>query len=118
MIKDGCLEGIEEVYGLHNIPSFPEGQVRVIRGPTTAGCSGFKVTIKGKGGHSSIPETTRDAIGAAATLVGNLNILKQRYLKTPEGRLVISVTQIHGGSCNNVFPDEAFIDGSIRFFNN
>lgn len=117
MIKDGCLEGIEEVYGLHNIPCFPEGEIRVKSGAMMAGFSGLKVTIKGKGGHSSTPEKARDAVGAAAALVGNLHLVKQRFLSAAEG-LVLSITQIHGGNCNNVFPDEAFIDGGLRFYSN
>jgi len=36
MIKEGCLKGIEEVYGYHNVPIFEEGDVRVIEGPLMA----------------------------------------------------------------------------------
>lgn len=36
MIKEGCLEGVDEVYGYHNIPNFDEGDIRVVSGPIMA----------------------------------------------------------------------------------
>ena len=36
MIKEGCLKGVDEVYGLHNVPNFDEGDIRVCKGPIMA----------------------------------------------------------------------------------
>lgn len=36
MIKEGCLNGVDEVYGLHNVPNFDEGDIRVCNGPIMA----------------------------------------------------------------------------------
>jgi len=47
MVKEGCLEGVDEVYGLHNIPNFFEGDIRVCGGPFFAGCTDLKITVKG-----------------------------------------------------------------------
>jgi len=47
MIKDGCLDNLQEVYGLHNIPNFDEGDIRVCSGPMMAGFSFVKILVKG-----------------------------------------------------------------------
>ena len=47
MIKDGCLDNLQEVYGLHNIPNFDEGDIRVCSGPMMAGFTFVKIKIKG-----------------------------------------------------------------------
>ena len=55
MIKEGCLKGIDEVYGFHNVPNFDEGDVRVIEGPIMAMGTTVKIKVIGKGGHGSVP---------------------------------------------------------------
>ncbi len=55
MIKEGCLEGVDEVYGLHNFPSFPAGQISVIEGPIYAEMTIVKIRVIGRGGHGSSP---------------------------------------------------------------
>lgn len=47
MIKEGCLDGVDEVYGIHNVPTFDEGEVRVCEGSIAASVSVVKITIKG-----------------------------------------------------------------------
>jgi amidohydrolase len=73
MVEAGCLEGVDEVFGLHNVPNFPEGEIRVKEGPLMASISGIKVTIKGKGGHSSMPNHVKDVISAGASIVNNFH---------------------------------------------
>ena len=47
MIKEGCLEGVDEVYGFHNIPNFDEGDIRVCEGPILACSTRLEITVKG-----------------------------------------------------------------------
>jgi metal-dependent amidase/aminoacylase/carboxypeptidase family protein len=47
MVKDGCLDGIEEIYGYHNIPDFDEGDIRVIPGPIMASSTTVKIRVFG-----------------------------------------------------------------------
>ena len=69
MIADGCLEGVDEVYGLHNTPIFPEGEIHIRDGPIYAAYSDIKIIIRGKGGHSSMPHMFTDVISAGSSLV-------------------------------------------------
>ena len=66
MIKEGCLEGVDEVYGFHNVPNFEEGDIRVCEGAITAGCIDLYIRILGTGGHGSSPHLCNDVITAGA----------------------------------------------------
>lgn len=66
MIKEKCLDGVDEVYGLHNAPDFDEGDIRVCEGPFLAAIVLLKITIKGQGGHGSTPHKIIDAIACAS----------------------------------------------------
>ena len=73
MIKEGCMEDVNEVYGMHNVPHFLEGEIRVKEGPMMAAISGVKVKILGKGGHSSMPHIQKDVISAGASIINNFH---------------------------------------------
>jgi len=47
MIKEGCLKGVDEVYGLHNVPNFPQGDVRACSGAIMGAVSIVKIKIIG-----------------------------------------------------------------------
>ena len=64
MIKENCLDGVDEVYGFHNIPQFDEGDIRVCEGPFFAACNDVKIRVIGQGGHGSTPSKLRDPIAA------------------------------------------------------
>lgn len=55
MIIDGCLDGVQEVYGYHNVPNFHEADVRVCEGAIMSASDMVYFTVKGKGGHGSSP---------------------------------------------------------------
>jgi hippurate hydrolase len=69
MIKEGCLEGVDEVYGYHNIPNFDEGDIRVIDGPIMAEVTIVKIKVLGKGGHGSVPHMINDVISASTAIL-------------------------------------------------
>lgn len=73
MIKEHCLEGVDEVYGMHNMPDFHEGDIRVQPGPVMSGISEVIIKIIGKGGHGSMPHRVNDPITAGAHILVALN---------------------------------------------
>ena len=107
MCKQGCLEGIDEVYGLHNLPNFTAGQVRVISGPIFASSTTVRITVHGRGGHGSSPHLSRDPINAAAYMLTNLLQIKSRYIDSREN-VVFNICNIESGSADNVLPDKCF----------
>ena len=56
MIKDGLLNGVDEIYGMHNLPCFGEGEIHCINGSEMAEITKINLKIIGKGGHGSDPK--------------------------------------------------------------
>jgi amidohydrolase len=115
MIAAGALDDVECMFGLHNWPAFPKGQVRVVEGPTMAAVHTFRLRLHGRGGHASAPELCRDPIVAGAALVTSLQTIASRELGH-RGGAVVSIGRFVAGEANNVIPDHALLEGTIRTF--
>ncbi len=115
MCKDGLMErfGIQEVYGLHNMPGFPVGTFAIRPGPMMAAADRFLVKIEGRGGHAAKPHETIDPIVAAAQVVTALQTVASR-VADPLDSVVISVTAFNAGTAFNVIPQHAELKGTIR----
>jgi len=117
MIKEGCLNGIQEVYGFHNTDLFAAGLVGLKSGPIMQSIADIVIRVKGKGAHSSCPTMAKDVISAGAAIVQNLHLVQSRHVPSHEN-FCLTITKFHGGDCNNVFPDDATLEGTIRCFSN
>jgi hippurate hydrolase len=115
MMKEGCLEGVAEVYGVHNWPSIPLGTIHVRPGPVMARVSTWAILVKGRGSHASQPQQALDAISCGAAIVAGVNSIVSRSLSC-HAKAVVSVTQFHAGDAVNVLPDTAKLEGTIRDF--
>ncbi len=115
MIAEGALEGVDEVYALHNWPAYPLGQLRVVPGPIMAQVHGFEISIRGRGGHGSQPQVCRDPIVAGAALITALQTVVSRGLGV-DGGAVVSVCTFQSGEANNVIPEVARMTGTVRSF--
>jgi amidohydrolase len=115
MIADGCLEGVEEIYGLHLWNYMPYGKVGTRPGPVLAASDIFDINVKGVGGHGAIPQGTVDAIVVASQLVQLLQTLVSRNTDPLEST-VITVGQIGGGHNFNVIADNVQLRGTARSF--
>lgn len=117
MLEDGLFEQfpVESVYGLHNWPGIPVGEMAIMPGPVMAGTCTFEVTVVGQGCHAAMPNQGVDTIVAASHLVQALQTVVSRNVHPCESA-VVSVTQFHSGSAWNVVPEEAVLRGTIRSF--
>ncbi|MEQ6248201.1 M20 aminoacylase family protein [Sulfitobacter sp. HNIBRBA3233] len=117
MCREGIMDrfGIGEVYAMHNAPGLPEGMFATTTGPIMAAADTFHIHITGRGGHGARPHETADPVVAACGIVQALQTISSRNLD-PEKQLVISTTQIHTGTVDNVIPDTAYINGTVRTF--
>ena len=117
MVEEGVMDrfGIEHVYGIHNVPNLPEGAFHTAPGPVMAAVDTFDVHYTGVGGHGAYPHECVDPLVAAVALVQAIQTIVSR---NHDGRqeLVVSVTQIHSGSADNIVPDRAFVQGTVRTF--
>lgn len=117
MIEDGLFEKfpMEAVFGLHNWPGIPVGEIAVMPGPVMAGTCAFEITIRGHGCHAAMPHQGVDTIVAGAQLIQALQTIVARNLHPCEAA-VVSVTQFHAGEAWNIIPDDAVLRGTIRSF--
>ncbi|MDQ0862203.1 amidohydrolase [Bacillus sp. V2I10] len=115
MVNAGVLDGVDQIIGLHLASPFQTGKIGIGYGPVSANCDVFNITIKGKGGHSSQPNTAIDPVVISAEVVSNLQHIVSRNIATSE-KSVISVTQIHGGSAQNIIPQSVELNGTVRSF--
>ncbi len=117
MIEDGLFERfpVEAVFGLHNWPGIPVGEMMAMPGPVMAGTCAFEITVRGHGCHAAMPHQGIDAIVTGAQLVQALQTVVSRTLHPCESA-VVSLTQFHGGEAWNVIPEEVVLRGTIRTF--
>lgn len=117
MIAEGLFTQfpMDAVYGLHNWPGIPVGEMAVMPGPVMAGTCGFEIRVQGQGCHAAMPNQGVDTLVAASQLVLALQTVVARNVHPCESA-VVSVTQIHGGEAWNVIPDDAVLRGTIRTF--
>ncbi|MEN9896310.1 MAG: hippurate hydrolase, partial [Pseudomonadota bacterium] len=115
MVRDGMMErfGIDEVYGMHNLPGLEVGQFAIRKGPIMAATDVFSITVRGRGGHAAMPHSSIDPIVIAAQIVSALQMIVSRNVD-PLQSLVVSVTKFHAGTATNVIPDQAELTGTVR----
>lgn len=116
MIADGLFERFpcDELYGLHNSPYHPMGQVTLRPGLAQAGASFFDIRVQGQGAHGAYPHFAKDPVTIGAGLVKELQEITARNAD-PLHPVVLSVTAFLAGEAHNVIPDHAELRGTFRF---
>ena len=109
MIDEGLLKNfpIEEIYGIHNIPGVPTGELLTRTGIICSSESLFEIKIRGMGGHSSMPQLGRDAITIGAEVVQSLQTIISRRI-APGSGAVVSATEFISNGQRNVLASETF----------
>jgi amidohydrolase len=115
MIEDGCLEGVDVIFGTHLWATEPVGEVLYRSGPIMAAADKFHIEIIGKGGHGAQPHLTKDAIVIGSQLVVNLQQLVSRRVD-PLHSAVVSVGSFEAKNAFNVIADSASLSGTVRTF--
>jgi carboxypeptidase Ss1 len=115
MIEDGVMRDpkVDFVFGLHIDSNRRSGEFGVREGAIMAAPDTFKVRIIGRGGHGSAPHETIDPVYVAAHVILALQGVSSRMID-PMRPFVISVGAVHSGTKENIIPDEALLDGTIR----
>ncbi|PGZ95917.1 N-acyl-L-amino acid amidohydrolase [Bacillus pseudomycoides] len=117
MVEAGVMDGVDYVIGLHVMSGLESGQIGISYGPMMAAPDVFTIEVKGKGGHAAHPKQTVDPIVIGAQIITNLQHLVSRRTDAFEQR-VVSVTQFHAGTADNIIPETATIVGTVRCFEN
>ena len=115
MVDEGLFEQFpcEAVYGMHNWPGMARGRIGVRTGAMMASADMFSIRIRGRGGHAAMPHHAVDPVVVGAQIVTALQTIASRT-NDPLDSVVVSVTQFHAGTADNVIPDEAVLSGTCR----
>jgi amidohydrolase len=115
MVKDGLMErfGIQEVYGMHNMPGIPIGLFALRPGPMMAAADQFTITIEGRGGHAARAYDCIDPVLVGSHVVSALQSVVARTVDPLEAA-VVSVTIFRAGDAHNVIPQTATLGGTVR----
>ncbi|TFV89372.1 amidohydrolase [Blastococcus sp. CT_GayMR20] len=118
MLEEGLLEVVPEApvsgaFAMHTISNMVSGSVNVRPGPMMAAADQWRMTVRGRGGHASMPHSAADPVPVAAEIVLALQSMVTRRVDVFDPA-VVTVAHIEAGSRDNVIPDSVFLEGTIR----
>jgi metal-dependent amidase/aminoacylase/carboxypeptidase family protein len=116
MIDQGCLEGVDEVYGCHNWPVGNFGDLWCKEGPVMSKSTVLKIKIIGTGGHGSEPEKLKVAIWRAVDFYQKITKFLSDLLISSGKFFVCTLPVFHSGERFNVISESASMEGTLRTF--
>jgi hippurate hydrolase len=118
-LREGLLdagdggEAVSWAFAVHQSPSYPSGLVATRPGPLMASADTFHVTVRGRGGHASMPHQALDPIPVACEIVTALSSFVTRSVDVFDPA-VVTVARVRAGTTTNVIPETARIEGTMR----
>ena len=112
-LSDGSASPVDAAFALHITSALPSGWVSGRRGPVMASADTMTIRITGRGGHASEPHRALDPIPVACEIVQALQTMITRSIDVFDPS-VVTVGRIAAGTTNNVIPEVAEIEGTIR----
>lgn len=106
---------VDTAWAIHVYSALESGKIGICEGTCMAGFAPLELTVKGKGGHGSRPDLSINPVFAAAAIAANIPGAFVNQLNV-EKTVTFGLTSIRGGESFNIFPEEAYISGSMRFF--
>ena len=114
MLEDSLLDPLPDAaFALHVWPNAPHGVLIGRAGPMLASADQLEITIRGKGGHASMPHDAVDPVPVAAEIVLALQTMVTRRFNAAEAT-VVTIARLEAGSAHNIIPDEAKLLGTMR----
>ena len=116
MIKDGALEGVDSIFGLHVSSEMPVGTICCDSGARCASGDIFIIKVLGSGGHGAKPQECVDTVVVTSAMVMNLQSIVSREIDPLEPAL-LTIGIIKSGTRHNVIASEGVLEGTIRCYN-
>ncbi|MEX3019167.1 amidohydrolase [Kluyvera sp. STS39-E] len=116
LVELGVVDDVEHIFGLHVFPTSPVGVLTLKEGVYVASSDNFDITIRGKGGHGSMPQHCIDPVTIGAEMVGALQQIVARNID-PSTAPVLTIATFQAGDSYNVIPDSARLAGTLRTHN-
>lgn len=114
-LDEGLLEApsVDAGFAIHITPNLPAGVLGTRGGPLMASADEVLVTVRGRGGHASMPHTALDPIPVACEIVSAFQTLVTRRVDVFDPA-VLTVARVTAGTTNNVIPESAELYGTLR----
>jgi amidohydrolase len=116
MVKEGVMQGVSAVFGLHVFANVPTGTITYRSGPFMAASDQFDIVVTGKQTHGSAPWRGVDPIVVGSQIVTALQTIVSRNVDITHLPAIVSVGQFQSGVRNNIIPETARLVGTIRTF--
>ncbi|QVM84319.1 M20 metallopeptidase family protein [Novosphingobium decolorationis] len=120
MLDDGLLGGPgtaralpEAAFALHIMPNARHGMIGGRAGPLMASADQLAITVRGRGGHASMPHDTMDPMPVACEIVAAIQTMVARRFSVFDP-VVVTISKITAGSAHNVIPDHVDMLGTMR----
>jgi len=115
MVEEGALADVDAIIGIHLWQSLSAGTSGISYNRMMASPDSFTITIKGRGGHGSMPHQTVDALLVGSQVVTALHTIISRNID-PLEQAVLSIGSFKSGDTFNIIPDTATLIGTVRSF--
>ena len=113
MVELGCMEGVDEVYALHNDASMEIGTIKLNSGVMSSWGSAWTLDVHGISAHGSTPHKGLDAIREAARIIEDMDYIVAKQT-SPFSPAVFGCGMIQGGTVPNAVADHVQARGTIR----
>lgn len=116
LIKEGVLKNpdVDTSFAVHLWTPIPSGYIGLKSGPVMAEMYNFKITLVGKGGHTSAPQSSIDPIICAANIIQSVQSIQTREID-PMDATVIMFGKISGGTSSNIIAETVEMEGTLRY---
>ncbi len=116
IVRSGLVDDVDVFFALHVSPAFSSGVIALKPGEAMAAADTIEITLKGKGAHAAYPHLGVDPILMQAEVVVALQALVSRVID-PTENAVLTIAQVHAGTTHNIIPSTAYLEGTVRTFN-
>ncbi|WP_026956374.1 amidohydrolase [Algoriphagus vanfongensis] len=116
MVKEGVMEDVDAIFGLHIASQMEVGKVGYRSGPAMAAVDNLEITLTGRQAHGASPWSGIDPIVTSSQIVMGLQTILSRNVNITQDPAVVTVGAIHGGIRHNIIPEKVEMIGTIRTF--
>ncbi|MBN2604623.1 MAG: amidohydrolase, partial [Bacilli bacterium] len=118
IVKTGLLEqyNVQEVYGIHLFPNYPEGTIVAKSGPMMASITMLDVTIRGMSSHVAMPNEGIDALYYGALFYAEITYKLSESIKDKD--YILKFGKMQSGTVRNIVSNLTTFEGTIRTFSN